>query len=130
MSKPIYYKTTGYDQSGQKINPPITTDELPLPTTGMGLMRKTSFAVGSGEAMDKLRTIQSRDKNFPQTFPGKEVDYTGDNGRITLDIPVKIDVPQAAGRTRARRQRRVSTRRRRASRRKVKRTKHSTKRRR
>jgi hypothetical protein len=130
MSKPIYYTTEGYNPDGSKINGyPVKTGPFPLPTTGMGFMRKTSMAASCLEAVQKIKITQQKDKNFPRTFMERNVPRIEESclmepSKITINIPVKIDVPQAAGR----KQRRASTRRRRASRRKVKRTKHSRKR--
>ena len=132
MSKPIYYTTEGYNPDGSKINGyPVKTGPFPLPSTGtFGSMRgSTSTAASCLEAVQKIKITQQKDKNFPRTFMERNVPRIEESclmepSKITINIPVKIDVPQAAGR----KQRRAFTRRRRASRRKVKRTKHSRKR--
>ncbi len=132
MSKPIYYTTEGYSPDGSKINGyPVKTGPFPLPSTGTfgSVIGRTSTAASCPEAVQKLKTTQQKDKNFPRTFIDRNVPKIEESclmepSKITINIPVKIDVPQSAGR----KQRRVSTRRRRASRRKVKKTRHSTKR--
>lgn len=126
----------------------------PLPSTGTygSWKGSTSAAASCKEALQKLEFIQKRDKlkGFPQTFKHYKVSgnhcYGESNSELDIEIPVEY-VPEAmtpaamtpamtpdtnsmGGYTRRQKQRRVSTRRRRASRRKVKRTRHSTKRRR
>ena len=142
MSKPIYYRTEGYNSDGSRIiDYPVKKGPFPLPSTGTfgSMTGRISTAANCSEAVQKLKTVQKRDKGkgFPQTFEKPDVppidrSCYDNSGIIEINIPVNnIDV-QSAGRirTRGRRRRAVSIRRRQppSSRRKAKKTRHSRKR--
>lgn len=108
MSKPIYYRTHSYDKKTGE-NPPggyvIKSGLSPLPSTGTfgSMTGRTSAAASCKEALQKVETIQKRDrdKGFPQTFlhsklypPGNHCYADQSNTKIEIEIPVKY-VPEA-----------------------------------